>query len=105
MPQSLPKSPHSRGRVFPQYNLPPEELARRQAEIDAFGMRCKLVWQKVCPQLMKDHYNWFITIEPESENYFVDAAFRSAYQKARNQYPHAQLATFRINETGTCGSI
>lgn len=105
MTQSLPKSPRNRGRVFPQYNLPLEELARRQAEIDTFGMRCKLVWQKVCPQLMKDHYNWFITIEPESKDYFVDAAFRSAYQKARHKYPHTQLATFRINETGTCGSI
>ncbi len=52
MPQSLPKHPRRRGRVFPEYNLPPAELARRQAEIDAFGMRCKVVWQRVCPELI-----------------------------------------------------
>jgi hypothetical protein len=105
MPQSLSTHPHRRGRVFPEYNLPPEELAFRQAEIDAFGMRCQVLWEKVCQVLIKDHYNWFITFEPESGDYFIDPDERAAYQKARTKYPQAKLGTFRINETGACGKI
>ncbi len=105
MPQSLSTHKSRRGRVFPEYNLPPSELASRQAEIDTFGQRCQVVWEKVCPALIKDHYNWFITFEPESGDYFIDPDERAAYQKARTKYPQAKLGTFRLNETGACGKI
>ena len=105
MPQSQTLRPRRRGRVFPEYNLPPEELASRQAEIDTFGMRCKVIWEQVCPELIKDHYNWFITFEPESGDYFIDPDERAAYQKARTKYPQAKLGTFRLSETGACGKI
>ena len=101
----LTNKPRRRGRVFPEYNLPPEELANRQADIDAFGQQCKVIWQKVCPELIKDHYNWFIMIEPESGDYFIDPHEMMAYQKAREKYPQAKLGTFRLNQTGACGLI
>ena len=105
MLQSQTTHPRRRGRVFPEYNLPPEELARRQAEIDAFGMQCKVIWEQVCPELIKDHYNWFMMIEPESGDYFIDPDETVAEQKARTKYPRGMLGTFRINETGACGLI
>jgi hypothetical protein len=94
-----------RGRVFPEYNLSPEELARRQAEIDDFGRRCKAIWLQVVPQLIADHYNWFIMIEPESGDYFIDPDESVAEEKARQKYPRGMLGTFRLNQTGACGFI
>ena len=72
MSQSVVNRPRRRGRVFPEYNWSPEKLARWQAEIESFGKRCKVVWLRVCPDLIKEHYNWFIMIEPESGDYFID---------------------------------
>ncbi|PSB01372.1 hypothetical protein [Merismopedia glauca] len=105
MTQPLKNRPRRRGRVFPEYNLPPSELARRQAEIDDFGLRCQTIWLHVSPELIEDHYNWFIMIEPESGDYFLDPDEMVAYQKARQKYPSGKLGTFRLNETGACGFI
>ena len=105
MSQSVVNCPRRRGRVFPEYNWSPEKLARWQAEIDSFGQRCKVVWLRVCPDLIKDRYNWFIMIEPESGDYFIDPLEREAEQKARQKYPEQMLGMFRINETGACGLI
>jgi hypothetical protein len=105
MSQSVVNRPRRRGRVFPEYNWSPEKLARWQAEIESFGQRCKVVWLRVCPDLIKEHYNWFMMIEPESGDYFIDSDQLVAYQKARQKYPKQLLGTFRINETGACGMI
>lgn len=105
MNQPITNRPRRRGRVFPEYNWSKEELARRQAEIDSFGLRCKVIWQKVCPDLIEEHYNWFMVIEPESGDYFIDSEQLVAYQKARQKYPQQLLGTFRLNETGVCGRI
>lgn len=105
MNQSLKNHTRRRGRVFPEYNLSPEELAKRQTEIDVFCQRCKVIWQKACPELIKDHYNWFMMIDPESGDYFIDSDEIAAEQKARQKYPHGMLGTFRLNETGACGLI
>ncbi|HBL12418.1 MAG TPA: hypothetical protein DD379_13610 [Cyanobacteria bacterium UBA11162] len=105
MSQPVINRPRRRGRVFPDYNLSPEELAQRQAEIDSFGLRCKLIWLRVCPDLIKEHYNWFMVIEPESGDYFIDSQQLVAYQKARQKYPKGKIGTFRLNETGACGMI
>ena len=97
--------PARRGRIFPEYTIPPEELARRQAELDAFYKRCRPIFERVQPELIKEHCNWFIAIEPESEDYFIDPDEELADQKARQKHPNAMLGVFRLNETGACGRI
>ncbi|BAZ14372.1 hypothetical protein NIES4071_62150 [Calothrix sp. NIES-4071] len=66
---------------------------------------CQVIFDKVKPDLIQTHYNWYITIEPNSGEYFINkdefAGAMSAYEK----YPGADLYTFRINETGVCGTI
>ncbi|NEP43146.1 MAG: hypothetical protein F6K35_29550 [Okeania sp. SIO2H7] len=94
-----------RGRIFPDINLSPEEIARRKAEREAFGQRCRVVFDRVKPELIEDYYNWFIIIEPDSGDYFIDRDDEIAAKKARQQHPDAWLGTFRINETGVCGLI
>ncbi|MFB2922384.1 MULTISPECIES: hypothetical protein [Aerosakkonema] len=94
-----------RGRVFPERQLSPEEKARRQAEDEAFAKRCRSIFERVKPELINEHYDWFIVIEPESGDYFIDADEMAAIQKTREKYPHTKSLIMRLNETGACGRI
>ena len=105
MTQSTSSRPRRRGRLFPEFTLPPEELARRKAEKDERCQRSQAIFEQVCPQLIDDHYNWFIIIEPNSGDYLIDPDEEVAAQKIRQKYPSGWLVTFRLNETGACGLI
>ena len=105
MTQTSKKRTARRGRIFPDFNLPSEEIARRKAERETFGRRCRVVFDRVKPELIEDYYNWFVIIEPNSGDYFIDPSDEVATEKARQKHPDAWLGTFRINETGACGLI
>jgi len=55
--------------------------------------------------LIKTHYNWYIAIEPNSREYFINEDPLLAAQQAHQKYPNVKLHVFRINETGVCGKI
>jgi hypothetical protein len=93
------------GRIFPEFTIPPEELAKREAEKNARGEKARVVFNRVRPELINTHYNWFMVIEPNSGDYFIDVDESGAEKKAREKYPTGWLVTFRINETGDCGRI
>ncbi|NES85267.1 MAG: hypothetical protein F6K10_29780 [Moorea sp. SIO2B7] len=105
MSQVSPNRQVRRGRLFPEYTIPEEELARRKAEREAFYKRCRPIFARVQPELIKDHYNWFIVIDPDSGDYYIDPDEEVADQKARQKHPDAILAVFRLNQTGACGRI
>lgn len=105
MTQSTPKQPARRGRIFPERTLSPEELARRKAEDEVFFQRCSAIFERVRPELIKKHYGWYIAIEPDSGNYFIDAENMQAHKKALEKYPNADHCVFCVNETGTTGTI
>ncbi|MEA5617138.1 hypothetical protein VB711_04700 [Cronbergia sp. UHCC 0137] len=105
MNQITPKQPARRGRIFPELTLSPEELAKREAEREAFHKRCRAVFERVRPELMKEHYNWYIAVEPDSGDYFVDQNMEIASKQARDKHPHLIHFLFRINETGVTGRI
>lgn len=94
-----------RGRVFPERQLSPEEKARRQAEGEEFAKRCRDIFERVKPELIKDHYDWFMVIEPESGDYFIDPDENVARQKASEKHGGKRRLIVRINETGACGKI
>jgi hypothetical protein len=97
----LPGSP-----LFPDRpRLSKEEIARRKAEDDAFGQRCRAIFDQVAPQLIADHYGWSIHIEPDSGDYFIDPDPKIAFQKAKQKHPTAILLEMCLNETGACGRI
>ncbi len=96
-------TPH-RGRVFPENQLSPLEKARRQAEWEEFNQRCQVIFERVQPELIKEHYDWFMFIEPDSGDYFIDPDEIVVRQKAREKHP-SQCLILRINETGVCGRI
>lgn len=93
-------------RIFPDRPcLSEAELAKRKAENEAFAQRCREIFQRVYPELVKNNYDWPIMIEPESGDYFVAPDPEIAFQKARQKHPNAKIMEMRLNETGTCGRI
>ena len=44
MTQQPAPQPIRRGRIFPEHTIPPEELARRQAELEVRYQRCRAVF-------------------------------------------------------------
>ncbi|NJK68331.1 MAG: hypothetical protein HC941_19000 [Microcoleus sp. SU_5_3] len=94
-----------RGRLFPEFTIPPEELARRTTEKEARRQRYREVFARVSLELIDEHYNWFMVIEPNSGDYFIDPNEEIAVQKAREKYPQGMIGIHRINETGACGTL
>ncbi|AFZ27002.1 hypothetical protein Cylst_4950 [Cylindrospermum stagnale PCC 7417] len=105
MTQLTPKSPSRRGRIFPEHTLSPEELARRKAEDEAFDQRCWAIFERVRPEYIENHYGWYIAIEPDSGDYFVDKDKEVASKKARDKHPNVIHFLFCLNETGATGRI
>ena len=101
------KSTHQvpRGRLFPHIQWSPEKIAQSKAEAEALYQRCKLIFDQLQPQLIKTHYNSYIAIKPDSENYIVDSDKIAILHKVRQTYPNTQTFRFRINETGISGTI
>ena len=92
--------------IFPhRHRLSAEEIAKIEAEDKALARRCREIFNRVYPQLAGEYYNWFIVIEPESGDYFIDSEEKVAFQKAKQQHPQAVLLAMRLNETGACGRI
>lgn len=93
------------GKIIPKYPLSPEEKAKRQAEDRAFTQRCRAIFERVKPDLIKEHYDWFIIIEPDSEEYVIDPDENVAKQKASEKHHHKKSLIMRINKTGACGTV
>jgi hypothetical protein len=94
-----------RGRIFPEIQWSPEEKARRKAESEVFYQRCREIFERVRTELIEDHYGWYIAIEPDSGDYFIDSDKELASEKAHQKHPHAIHHLFGINETGATGRI
>jgi hypothetical protein len=105
MTHSPPKKIAHRGRLFPEIQWSSEEKARRKAENEVFHQRCRAIFEKVCPALIKQYYGWYIAIEPESGDYFIDVDQEVASQNAREKYPNAVHCMFCLNESGATGKI
>ena len=65
----------------------------------------KPIFDKVKSELIETHYNWYIAIEPDSGEYFIDKNLEVASYQCRDKHSGKIHYTFRINETGTCGTI
>jgi len=55
--------------------------------------------------LIKTHYNWYIAVEPDSGEHFIEKDSLAAGKMCRQKHPNAIPQVFRINETGVCGTI
>lgn len=94
-----------RGRIFPDIQWSEEKKAEWKAQQEAFYQRGKVIFDRVQPELIKSHHNWYMAVEPESGDYFIDKDELAAINKSRQCYPNAPVFIFRINETGIAGTI
>ncbi len=106
MTETIPQKPaRRRGRIFPEIVIPPEELARHRSEGEAFSRRCRAIFDRLLPELIDQYYGWYIAIEPDSGDYFIEEDQEVASLKARQKHPNVIHHMFGINETGATGTI
>lgn len=106
MTQLSEKRKALRARISPERITPPEELARREAERSELRLRGQKIFERIRPELIGEYYNWFIAIEPDSEEYLIDPTLLGIVKKIKEYgEKNVMLTTFRLNETGTCGRI
>jgi len=94
-----------RGRLFREIQWSEEKKAQWRAGRATFRKRCKVIFDRLKPQLIDTHYNWYMAVEPDSGEYFIDKDDLEATKMCRQKHPNAILYLFRINNTGACGSI
>lgn len=105
MTETKPTRIVRRGRLFPEIQWTEERKAQWRAENEAIHQRCKVVFDRVQPELIKTHYNWYLAVEPESGDYFIDQDDVVVAKMAHQKHPNCKPFVFRINETGVCGTI
>ena len=92
--------------LFPDRpRLSQEEIEKRNAADEEFAQACREIFWRVYPELVKEHYDWFIHIEPDSGDYCIDPDQEVSFQKARERHPNARILAKRLNETGCVGRI
>ena len=105
MTETKPTRTARRGRIFPEIQWTDEQLAEWDAEHKEFRERCQPIFDKVKSELIGTHYNWFVAVEPDSGDYFVDKDSSVASRQCREKHPGKIPHVFRINSTGVCGTI
>lgn len=91
--------------LFPKHPINTEDPSKLAEERAKFDAKCQALFENLKPALIQDYYNWFMVIEPESEDYFIDADEIEAERKAREKHPDADCLILCINETGVCGKV
>ncbi|MGJ5634134.1 hypothetical protein [Nostoc sp. CALU 1950] len=105
MTETKPARTARRGRIFPEIQWNEEQKERRSAEREALYQRCKPIFERVKSELIETHYNWFVAVEPDSGEYFIDKDLEVVSLRCREQHPGKIHYAFRINESGACGTI
>jgi hypothetical protein len=97
-----------RTRILPPSTLLPSEKSRRTEQRDLLATRCRIIFERLRPQLIEAHYNWHIAIDPDTEQYLLDPTLDGIMQKIHSDYSSTEevkLTIFRLNDTGTCGRL
>ncbi len=105
MTETKPARIARRGRIFPEIQWTEEQFTQQEAEDKEFYQRCKPIFERVKSELITTHYNWYIAVEPDSGEYFVDKDSSVASLQCREKHPGKIPHIFRLNETGVCGTI
>jgi hypothetical protein len=87
--------------------ITPEELQRRKQQRTEIGKLCREVFERIRPELIDNHYNWFIAVDADTGNYLLDSQLQGLLEQLRKNYTdlNAKVTIFRLNENGACGKI
>jgi hypothetical protein len=90
------------GRIFPAINWSEaEKAARAQANRQSY-LLCYPIFEQLRPNLIDDHYNWFIAVHPHITDYSLHADDLACAKQALQIFPDTNCHMFRLNETGAC---
>jgi hypothetical protein len=92
---------------------PPNAISTAERHIDPLqremlAHQCRVLFDRLSPQLITSHYNWHIAIDPETEKYLIAPTLTEITQQIKDTYPDpasVKLTIFRLNETGDCGRL
>lgn len=96
-----------RSRILSSSTIAPSDSHHRQEQSQVLASRCRAVFEDLREQLIAKHYNWFIAINPDSEEYLINSELQGLMQQLRQVYGdnEVKLTIFRLNDTGTCGRL
>jgi len=96
-----------RTRILPSSSVDPQEVQRQQSKQRTLANRCRSLFERLRPNLIETHYNWYIAIDPDTEEYLLDETLQGITQQIRIAYSgdEVKLTIFRLNDTGTCGRL
>ncbi len=93
MAQSTPGRVVRRGRVFLEIQWTDEQKAQDRARRKAFSERCWVIFERLKSEILDKYYGWYIAIEPDSGDYFIDQDQEVASKMAKEKYPHVFICT------------
>ncbi|BAZ30583.1 hypothetical protein NIES4074_30440 [Cylindrospermum sp. NIES-4074] len=94
-----------RGRLFPEIQWTEEQKNLYISELENHHQRCRVIFERLQPELIKTHHNWFMAVDAESGDYFINQDEEVVTQMCVEKYPKAIPFIFVINETGVAGRI
>ena len=102
--QTSPKRPR---QILATPSLSPQEIAQRNTLREELAARCRVIFERLRPELIEEYYDWFIAIDPDQESYIIDPKLDGLIQRIRQQYQDGEtkLTIYRLNEKGVCGRI
>ncbi|WP_081402947.1 hypothetical protein [Scytonema hofmannii] len=101
-----PLSQPHRTRIVPPSPADPEVVQRERDTQRALRERCRPVFERLRPALIETHPNWFIAIDPDTEDYILDPTLRGLTEQISKVHSGNKIRMiFRLNDTGTCGRL
>jgi hypothetical protein len=97
-----------RTRILPSSLIELEEDSQEIEKRNALAMRCRVIFERLRPELIESYCNWHIVIDPDTEQYLLDPTLKGITEKIRDVYGYSnevKLTIFRLNDTGACGRL
>jgi len=95
-----------RTRILPPSPVDPEIVRQEQETQHTLQERCRPIFERLRPTLIETYPNWFIAIDPDSEDYLLDQSLRGITQQISQAHSVNKIRMiFRLNSTGTCGRL
>ncbi|MDZ7957029.1 MAG: hypothetical protein RMY34_03825 [Aulosira sp. DedQUE10] len=94
-------------RILAPKPVEPEVIRCERESQKALREKCRPRFERLRSGLIETYPNWFIAIDPNSEEYFLDPTLRGITQKI-SQATHTDNTVrmiFRLNDTGICGRL
>jgi cytochrome oxidase Cu insertion factor (SCO1/SenC/PrrC family) len=83
------------------------DMQNDQEKRQEIAKRCRVIFERLREQLIVDHHNWFIAIDPDREEYLINPDLKGLIQQIRLKYSDndLKLTIFRLNDAGNCGRL